>query len=289
MTPELEKKVQQAIRLIQAASRKATEAGQVIEVAYSSGKDSDVILELTRMANVPYRAIYKNTTIDPPYTVKHAKDNGVEIRMPKKTFFQLIEQNGFPTRFYRYCCEKLKEYKILDYAILGIRADESNKRKERYKEPEQCRSYRTGGKVRQYFPILTWTLEDEEEFIKERNIRLHPLYYNADGTLDLTKRLGCLCCPLQSRKKRIIQFKQYPNMLRQYIRRGGQRLDNQKAKRETKSVNRFNNIYEIAVMDIFCNTVQEFRERFGKNLFNDGIDCKKFLEEYFNVKLPDYD
>ena len=37
-----------------------------IEVSYSGGKDSDVILALTKMAGIPYRAIYKNTTIDPP-------------------------------------------------------------------------------------------------------------------------------------------------------------------------------------------------------------------------------
>ena len=42
-----------------------------IEVSYSGGKDSDVILALTKMAGIPYRAIYKNTTIDPPYTVQH--------------------------------------------------------------------------------------------------------------------------------------------------------------------------------------------------------------------------
>jgi 3'-phosphoadenosine 5'-phosphosulfate sulfotransferase (PAPS reductase)/FAD synthetase len=49
-----------------------------IEVSYSGGKDSDVILALTKMAGIPYRAIYKNTTIDPPGTVQHCKDNGVE-------------------------------------------------------------------------------------------------------------------------------------------------------------------------------------------------------------------
>ena len=58
-----------------------------IEVSYSGGKDSDVILALTKMAGIPYRAIYKNTTIDPPYTVQHCKDNGVEGVMPKERFF----------------------------------------------------------------------------------------------------------------------------------------------------------------------------------------------------------
>lgn len=71
----LDKKINQAIKLIRAAGKD----GQVVEVAYSGGKDSDVILELTRMAGINYRAIYKNTTIDPPGTIKHCIENHVEI------------------------------------------------------------------------------------------------------------------------------------------------------------------------------------------------------------------
>ena len=44
-------------------------------------------------------------------------------------------------------------------------------------------------------------LEDEREFIQERGLTLHPHYYREDGTLDLTRRLGCMCSPLQSQCK----------------------------------------------------------------------------------------
>lgn len=86
------KKVERAIKLIQSASKIAQEHGQPLEVAYSGGKDSDVILELTKMAGVPYRAIYKNTTIDPSGTIKHAREMGAEILSPKMPFFKLIER-----------------------------------------------------------------------------------------------------------------------------------------------------------------------------------------------------
>lgn len=66
MTDELQQKVERAVKLIQSAGAD----GKTVEVAYSGGKDSDVILELTRMA------IYKNTTIDPPGTIKHVKEVG---------------------------------------------------------------------------------------------------------------------------------------------------------------------------------------------------------------------
>lgn len=222
MTEQLQKKVDRAIKLIQSASKIAIENGcPEIEVAYSGGKDSDVILELTKMAGVPYRAIYKNTTIDPAGTIKHAQDMGAGIVRPKKNFIQLIAYYGYPSRMNRHCCTALKEKKTLDYAILGIRREESPKRAERYKEPEQCRVYSKKEKVRQYFPILEWTKEDVADFINERGIRLHPLYYDNDGNVDASRRLGCMGCPLQSHKQRIEQFKKYPNMVKLYVRGGG--------------------------------------------------------------------
>lgn len=282
MRPELEKKVNRAIHLIQAAEEMAKKVNQPLEIAFSGGKDSAVILELAKMAKVNYRAIYKNTTIDPPGTIKYCKDNGVEIMKPKKTFLQIIKSSGFPTRWQRICCAELKEYKILDYVVLGIRADESNKRKDKYKEPELCRKYPNRQKVRQYLPILDWDLQDIEEFIVERGITLHPLYYDENGNLDVTKRLGCLCCPLSGKKQRINSFKKYPNILKLYARGGGYWLDNHPV---SKNASYFKDVYEWLCMSIFCESLHEFHTRFGKNLFNDGIDCKKFLENYFGIKF----
>ena len=181
MRKELQKKVDFAIKLL----RSIPQDGD-IEISYSSGKDSDVILELAKMAGIPYRAIYKATTIDPPGTIAHAKEMGAEVIHPKKTFFQLVSKSGFPSRFSRECCSVLKEYKVCDRAIQGIRRSESKKRAERYKEPEVCRVYSAKEKVRVYLPILEWTDQDVEEFIKERNIKCHPLYYRG-GNLMLQK------------------------------------------------------------------------------------------------------
>lgn len=47
-----------------------------IEVSYSGGKDSDVILQLAKEAGIPFEAIYKQTSIDPPGTTAHAKAMG---------------------------------------------------------------------------------------------------------------------------------------------------------------------------------------------------------------------
>ena len=70
MTPELQKKIDFAIRLLKAYD----DPQNPVEIAYSGGKDSDVILQLAKEAGINFRAIYKNTTIDPPGTIKHVKD-----------------------------------------------------------------------------------------------------------------------------------------------------------------------------------------------------------------------
>ena len=137
MRKELEKKINQAIRLLQSIP---TDKGD-IELSYSGGKDSDVILKLSQLAGIKVRVIYKSTSIDPPGTISHATKNGAEIIRPKKTFFQLVEQKGLPSRFVRFCCSELKEYKICDIAIQGIRRSESRKRSDLYQEPQICRIY----------------------------------------------------------------------------------------------------------------------------------------------------
>ena len=73
-------------------------------------------------------------------------------------------------------------------------------------------------------------------------------------------------------------------MLKQYARRGGQWLDNQKIK-NGKTPKLFSNIYEMIYFQLFCDNMADFRFKTGKTLFSDGLDCKAYLEEYFNVKF----
>lgn len=277
MKPELQKKVEQSIRLIKSAGAD----GQTVEVAYSGGKDSDVILELTRMAGIKYRAIYKNTTIDPPGTIKHCKENGVEVMQPKKRFFELIAENAFPNRFARFCCRYMKEYKVLDKVIMGVRRAESTKRAARYSEPTECRFY--GSKkehAEAFYPILDWTDDDVVAFIEAQGIKLHPLYYREDGSIDPTRRLGCMCCPLASTRKRIESFKQYPGMVRAYIRAGQKFRDTHP---DAKTTGMYANVYEWFVRDVFFENQAKFEES------RDGLfetpDYKTFLEQYFKITL----
>lgn len=71
MKEELERKITQSIKLLQVSCK-----GKKVELAYSGGKDSDVILQLAKESGIDFVPIYKMTTIDPPLTIKHAQDNG---------------------------------------------------------------------------------------------------------------------------------------------------------------------------------------------------------------------
>lgn len=282
MNEQLEKKVERAVKLIQSAGKVAKEHGQPLEICYSGGKDSDVILELAKMAGVDFRAIYKNTTIDPPGTIAHVKANGVEILQPKMTFAQLMAKKGFPSRTARFCCSVLKEYKVLDYAVIGVRRDESRARAERYKEPEACRVYNAKEKCRQFMPLLDWTGSDVADFITERGIKCHRLYYDEDGTFHPERRLGCMGCPIASRRKRVIQLKEYPNMIKMYCKQGDAF---RKSHPNSPNIKKFATVYDWLTFTLFCNSLEDFNYKFGTNLFGEKIDTKDFLEKQFGIKL----
>ena len=278
MNPQLERKVERAIRLIQSAA-----GDDMVEVSYSGGKDSDVILELAKMADIEYRAIYKNTTIDPPGTIKHCRDNGVEILQPKITFFKLVEQKGMPTRRARFCCEKLKEYKVLDKAIQGIRRSESTARQQRYSEddPIICRVY--GSKknhVSVILPILSWTDADIAEFIAERGIKCHPLYYDENGNFHPERRLGCMGCPLRS-DAGLAEFKANPRLFRQIVKASKKWWDTHP---NLKSHKKFGTIYGLIAHNLLYKSYSDWQAA-DNNLF-EKMDWKKELEQFFNIKLP---
>lgn len=274
---DYEKKVERAIRLLKSIP---TDEGP-IEVSYSGGKDSDVILELAKMAGIPYRAIYKNTTIDPPGTIKHCKEKGVEVIHPKTSFMGLVSKKGIPTRRARFCCSELKEYKVLDRSIQGIRRSESNARKERYKEPEICRVYGKDKKVKVYLPLLDWTDEDVARFVAERNIKCHPLYYDEQGIFHVERRLGCIGCPMKSDNGKG-DFKKYPKMLRALIKSAQKFLDTHP---NCSSLRKFGNAYNLVFNDLFCDSYDDYITKTSVDLWGGQLDAKQFLEDYFKIEL----
>ena len=188
--------------------RKVAESykGQQLYAGNSGGKDSAVLDYLLQKSGIEYKSYYTNTTIDTIGTIRHIRENypHTEILQPKLTFYQLVEKKGLPTRLNRYCCERLKEYGSVGKIVFeGVRSSESSKRQGR--DYIQCDNRKWQKGSQHIYPLYDWTDEDILNFIAEKNIKLAPAY-----SLGL-KRLGCVGCPLVSRKgHRQHEFELYP-------------------------------------------------------------------------------
>lgn len=266
---DLDHKVDRSIRLIRAVNRVSP-----VIIAYSGGKDSDVVRILCKLAGVPFTLVYNSTTIDPPYTISRNISLGARIVRPRYSFFELIRRKGLPNLRRRFCCSELKEGYIAPRLLLGVRASESVARSVRYVEPTGCRIYSKEKHCDQIYPIFDWSLEDIEEFVIQNDIQLHPLYYN-DGVLDVTNRLGCIGCPLQGDRGRA-DFLRYPKILRQWCRAYADYVSNHKA---------VNGIYEDIVYHIFYSNhgTNKYEQNFN-GLFTPP-NAKELLEDYFHVLL----
>lgn len=264
-----ERKVNQAIRLLKTYDKFCN-----LSLAYSGGKDSDVILHLCKLAHIKVDVVHNVTTIDPPGTIAHCERAGARIVRPDVTFFKLIEKKGLPTMFRRFCCQYLKEKYIAPQLVLGIRADESVKRKARYVEPSTCRIYTQIKRTEQVLPIIFWTDNDVSWFVRAENIKCHPLYY-VNGEFDVSKRLGCLGCPLQSDRGKA-DFLQYPKFLRQWARSYKIYCDNH---------GRADECYYDIVRHIFYSNHGEAKLSQHFNGLFEPTPPKEILEDYFHVSL----
>lgn len=212
----LQDKINHSIKLIRKAEKLAIvmqpETG--FYVGFSGGKDSQVVLELVKMAGVKYCAVYNVTTNDPADNVRFIKHHypDVKFNVPEKSYFQLIAQKGIPTMHNRWCCALFKETAGVGCVVLtGVRKEESRKRAA-YKEVskfvrkkeergevdldkmEENEFQCVGGKDKfMVYPVLEWTEKDVWQFIRERGLPINPCYKTC-------KRVGCVFCPFAKSK-----------------------------------------------------------------------------------------
>lgn len=290
---DLNKKVNNAIKVIKMADAAALEREREREresinelreslvLHYSTGKDSDVVLHLCRMAGVGITSIYYATGLDPKGSIEHARDVGAAIVKPEKSFFQLMEHFSFPTRRARWCCVQLKEKWSSPVALQGIRTAESVSRAKRYKEPTTCKVYSKTERTEIFMPILDWTDEDVKEFVEIEKIKCHRHYYDEDGNFQVERRVGCLCCPMKSCKKLQTDFKEHPHMVKAYIFFGKRWWD---ACPMANSHKKFPNVYDLFFHNVFCKSYQDYLYKttgmFGR------LDTKSWMEDYFQINLP---
>ncbi|RKY05616.1 MAG: phosphoadenosine phosphosulfate reductase [Planctomycetota bacterium] len=174
-------------------------------LAYSGGKDSDVILDIAKRAGVKFTAHYHLTTCDPPELVYHVRTHPeVEIHKPKETIWAMIRRKGMPPRRNaRYCCDLLKEHNGGNRMIVtGVRWEESARRSKR-RMTEACMKNKGSHYLH---PIIDWNKEDVWGYIKSSNVPYCKLYDEG------FKRLGCVLCPMATKKQTLIELKRWPKI-----------------------------------------------------------------------------
>lgn len=219
-------------------------------LAYSGGKDSDVLLHVALKAGVKFAAHYNVTGIDPTDVIRHIKvvraelaDKGIKLYMDAPRKFTTGQFEGLPINMYRlvvhkkmpptmtmrYCCSELKEHGGEGQICLtGVRWAESSKRK--WRKPIEVLGRKKNEKMlfddnddgRMQFencvsknkrvlnPIIAWTDAELWQYIKQENIEVCNLYSMG------WKRIGCIGCPMAILKEKTRQF-QYAPYVRKHL------------------------------------------------------------------------
>ena len=193
-------------------------------VAFSGGKDSQVLLDLITKAlpKDSFVVVYGDTGMEFPDTydvVKKTQRQCAEAEIPFYTATSHIdprvswEMFGPPSRVLRWCCyvhksapQALKMRNVTgkdDYkglAFVGVRAHESATRSEYdyYNEGKK-----TKGQL-SHNPILEWTSAEVWLYIYANEVIINEAYKKGNT------RAGCLFCPLRDGKARYIECRNYP-------------------------------------------------------------------------------
>lgn len=192
-------------------------------VAFSGGKDSQVLLDLVKKAlpKGSFVVIFGDTGMEFPDTydvIKKTHQQCIEEEIP----FYIAESHlnpqkswelfGPPSRTLRWCCSvhkstpqtlKLREItgkdNYIGLAFVGVRAQESASRAE-------YDYFNDGKKVKGQYShnsILEWTSAEIWLYIYGNDVLINEAYKKGSS------RVGCICCPMGGGKAGYVEFQNY--------------------------------------------------------------------------------
>lgn len=201
-------------------------------LAFSGGKDSQVLYHIAKMAGVKFKAHMDLTSVDPPEVIRFVKRNypDVELIKPKMSIYDMaLKKHLVPTRTIRWCCAEYKEMSGAGkVTLIGIRHAESQRRSKRNEQETSDRKFSgsfdlfsehkekmvtcVGGKDKILVsPIISWTDKDVWDFLNGNNIEHCPLYDEG------YKRIGCILCPMANYKQKVKDMKRFPHVRHKWI------------------------------------------------------------------------
>ncbi|EHP87594.1 phosphoadenosine phosphosulfate reductase domain-containing protein [Methanotorris formicicus] len=202
-------------------------------VAYSSGKDSQVVLDLVSKALPPseYVVIFTDTKMElpPTYEIIYETKRLYEEKYESFQFYivddidkdasSLWRWFGPPSRFLRWCSSvfktapfirKIREItkksspKILTFT--GVRAEESVNRS-KHERISNVKHFQTNAEV-----INQWNTTEVFLYLFSKNLPINKLY-----RYGLT-RVGCCICPFSSPWSEYLLKKIYPEIVNEYLK-----------------------------------------------------------------------
>ena len=206
-----------------------------VHLGFSGGKDSQVVYDLVKRSGIPFTAYY-NRAFESKETKEFIKRYYPEAIWRQDHKFGFIENirtvhlGLLPTVQMAYCCDNYKHNpKYIDKcSIVGVRKQESNKRKDRTtlsiknktvkkknKEViseyfvENCQSLGTKSVI-QLLPIVDWSEENVWDYIKAHQLPINPEYNHS-------KRVGCMVCPKGSFDRNYYYLMKYPKLIDAFI------------------------------------------------------------------------
>lgn len=256
----LRKKMLHSVELLQKAEKIALnyDAENGYYLAFSGGKDSQVLFHMAQLAGVKFRGHMNLTSVDPPEVIRFVKKNypEVELLKPGKSIFQhAVEKKILPTMRVRWCCKEYKETAGAGkVTLIGIRKAESTRRAKRneveinnrkfsgdldgldeYRQEQRAKRMKRKSKA----DGVNITNADEEQTLGcihgKESLLISPIIYWTDQDVweflnDVVKvphcslydegmhRIGCIGCPMSSHKQKMIENARYPHVKRNWIK-----------------------------------------------------------------------